>query len=218
MLSKTRIAVTGGSGFIGTNLVQFYARQRPCAVLNLDLVEPPCPGQAACWKKVDITDGPLLREALLPFAPDYLVHLAARTDLKGQTAADYRANTAGTATVLAACAELPSLRRVLFASTKLVCKNGYRPRHDFDFCPDTAYGQSKAAAEALVRGSDRLRCPWTIVRPTSIWGPWFGEPYRNFFRTVQKRLYLHPRGARPLKTYGYVGNTVHQIDRLLQAP
>lgn len=217
MSSQIRIAVTGGSGFIGTNLVQFYARQGCCRILNLDLAEPSCPGHMPYWKCVDITDGPQLQRALLEFAPSYLVHLAARTDLRGRSLADYRSNTEGVANVVAACHQLPDLKRAIFASTKLVCKNGCVPAHDFDFCPDTLYGRSKAAGEKLVL-SGSLPCFWIILRPTSIWGPWFGEPYRNFFDIVRKGLYLHPRGVRSLKTYGYVGNTVFQIDRLLRAP
>ena len=217
MHPKTRLAITGGSGFIGTNLVHFYEQQGSCEILNLDLAAPACAAQAPLWKRVDILDRPLLEQALLEFAPRYLVHLAAGTDLSGRTLADYRANVAGVANLLAACEKLPGLKKVLFASTKLVCKNGYSPRHPFDYCPDTPYGHSKAAGEKLVLNSN-LPCPWTIVRPTSIWGPWFREPYRNFFHTVRKGLYLHPRGERPLKTYGYVGNTVCQLDRLLQAP
>lgn len=33
-------------------------------------------------------------------------------------------------------------------------------------------------------------CDWCIIRPTSIWGPWFGVPYRNFFDMVMHRMYF----------------------------
>ena len=217
MSRMIRIAVTGGSGFIGANLVQFYARRGSCEILNLDLAEPPCPEHRPYWKCVDINESPHLERALLQFAPHCLVHLAATTDLRGRTLDHYRSNMEGVANVIAACRKIPDLKRVIFASTKLVCKNGCMPRHHFDFCPDTLYGHSKAAGEKLVLKSS-LPCPWIIVRPTSIWGPWFGEPYRNFFNIVRKGFYLHPRGVRSLKTYGYVGNTVYQIDSLLRAP
>jgi nucleoside-diphosphate-sugar epimerase len=217
MFKKTRIAITGGSGFIGTNLVHFYEQQGSCEILNLDLAEPPYPEHAPYWKRVDITDRRHLENTLMEFAPDYLVHLAARTDLQGQTIDDYRPNIEGVANLLAACGKLPELKRVIFASSKLVCKNGYIPGHDFDFCPDTVYGRSKVAGEELILKNNSLSCSWIIVRPTSIWGPWFKEPYRNFFHTVQKGLYVHPKGMRSRKTYGYAGNTAYQLDRLLHA-
>ena len=60
-----------------------------------------------------------------------------------------------------------------------------------------------------------MKCDWAIIRPTSIWGPWFGEPYRNFFDIVKKRMYFHLGNKGCTKTYGYVGNSIYQIDRLL---
>ena len=52
---------------------------------------------------------------------------------------------------------------------------------------------------------------WTIARPTSIWGPYFGTPYRAFFSAVLSQRYLHARGRKVHKTMGYVSNTVQQL-------
>ena len=51
----------------------------------------------------------------------------------------------------------------------------------------------------------------SIVRPTSIWGPWFGEPYRNFFDIVLSGRYVRIGKRSSTKTYGYVENCVNQI-------
>ena len=59
---------------------------------------------------------------------------------------------------------------------------------------------------------------WVIVRPTSIWGPWGGAPYRDFFLSLARGTYVHPAHEAVRKHYGYVGNIVHQLDRLLTAP
>jgi GlcNAc-P-P-Und epimerase len=60
--------------------------------------------------------------------------------------------------------------------------------------------------------------PWALVRPTSIWGPWFREPYRNFFDYVLKGRYFHIGATRVFKTYGYVGNAIYQLQAILDAP
>ena len=60
--------------------------------------------------------------------------------------------------------------------------------------------------------------PWTIVRPTSIWGPWFDIPYKTFFLTIAKGRYVHVKGLDISKSFGYVGNTVYQLDRIAAAP
>jgi nucleoside-diphosphate-sugar epimerase len=140
--------------------------------------------------------------------------LAARTDLGGKGIEDYEENTQGVANLIDAVRDLPSLKFAVFASSMLVCRMGYVPRDETDYCPNTFYGESKVESERLVRKQAAGLFPWTIVRPTSIWGPWFGVPYRDFFEAVHRGLYLHPRGRRVRRSYGFVLNTVAQLERL----
>ena len=58
---------------------------------------------------------------------------------------------------------------------------------------------------------------WTIVRPTSIWGPWFGRTYRDFFEMIIRGTYFNFSGKMCTKTYGYIGNIVYQIDKILNS-
>jgi nucleoside-diphosphate-sugar epimerase len=146
-----------------------------------------------------------------------VLHLGARTDLRGKRVEDYPANTAGVVNLIAACARAEALDRVVFASSRMVCRIGYSPRHEEDYCPPNAYGASKVEGERLVRASD-LHVPWVIVRPTSIWGPWFDVPYKDFFTAIRRGRYRHVRGHDPRKSFGFVGNSVHQLEALLSAP
>jgi nucleoside-diphosphate-sugar epimerase len=148
-----------------------------------------------------------------------VIHLGARTDLEGSSVEDYSANTVGVRSLIYAIESAGELQRVVFGSSRLVCRIGYQPARDDDYCPTTAYGQSKAIGEQIVRNSrEQIRAPWLIVRPTSIWGPWFDAPYRTFFLMIAQGRYVHPRGKAILKSFGYVGNTVFQLIRLLRAP
>lgn len=210
-----RILVTGGSGFIGTNLVE-HARAGGHEVLNLDIAPPRNPAHAALWQRVDITDGPSLRSAVVGYAPEVVLHMAARTDLRGTSVADYAANTTGVAHVIETLRAIPRPRAVVFASSMLVCRIGHRPQHDEDYSATTAYGLSKIEGERLVRRVDPAELPWVMLRPTSIWGPWFGAPYRDFFDAVRRGLYVHPMGRRVQRHYGFVLNVVHQLDRLVE--
>lgn len=210
-----RVLITGGSGFIGTNAVEHFAARHE--VLNLDIAAPVNPAQAAHWRQVDLLDAAALKAAVAGFDPHFVLHLAARTDLNGRTLDDYAANVAGVANLLDALPGAPSLRRVIFASSMLVCRVGHQPSSDTDFCPPNLYGESKVRGEWLVRERPPA-VPWTLVRPTSIWGPWFHEPYRNFFDYVLKGRYFHIGATRVFKTYGYVGNAIHQLQAMLEAP
>ena len=76
--------------------------------------------------------------------------------------------------------------------------------------------RARFETERLVRASPELQ--WVLVRPTSIWGPWFGVPYRDFFLNIARGRYMHPAGRRIEKNFGFVGNTTWQLHRLMCAP
>jgi nucleoside-diphosphate-sugar epimerase len=209
-----RVLVTGGSGFIGTNLVEHF-RMRGDRVVNLDIAAPRHPDHGACWQCVDLLDASSLRQAVVDITPDLVFHMAARTDLEGRRVEDYPANTQGVENLIDALSRVSSPRLTIFASSMLVCRIGYQPQSETDYAPSTAYGESKVQGERLVRDSAGFM-PWVIVRPTSIWGPWFGSPYRDFFTAIQRGLYIHPRGRRIHRSYGFVLNVVHQLERLAE--
>jgi len=184
--TSTRILITGGSGFIGTNLTQSYTTAG-ASVLNIDTAQPHLTPRDGAWVPIDILDRAALIEAFRQFEPQHVVHLAARTDLdERRDTAGYRANVEGVENVIAAVRAIPSVERTVFASSRLVCRIGYTPRHDTDYCPTTLYGASKVRGEELVRAVGDEFPPWAIVRPTSIWGPWFGVPYRLLFELIER--------------------------------
>lgn len=209
----SNILVTGGSGFVGTNLVEYYAALG-CNVMNIDIATPRNSAHLKYWEKVDICDSSSLRKIVLDFSPNVIFHMAARTDLNGETLQDYTANTDGVKSMIEAACGLPFLERVVFASSMLVCSLGYHPKNEEDYCPTTVYGESKVIGEQLVRSVAADKFSWIIVRPTSLWGPWFGVPYRNFFDAVASKIYMHPKGRNIRRSYGFVLNSVYQLDRL----
>jgi nucleoside-diphosphate-sugar epimerase len=213
-----RVAITGGSGFIGTNLIEDSIAKGD-TVLNIDIRSPRNPAHKRYWKNVDLLDATSLYRALHEFGPDVILHMGARTDLDGLSISDYTANTAGVENLLVAIAGMKSLRKIILASSRLVCRIGYQPNDEGDYCPSTVYGESKVIGERLVRDAGTsIPCPWVIVRPTSIWGPWFDVPYKTFFLSIAKGRYVHPGAGEILKSFGFVGNTVYELQHLLDAP
>jgi len=211
-----RVLLTGGSGFIGTALVE---RLLACGhkVLNVDIQAPEIPAQSPCWRECSILDVERLNELFAEFQPEAVVHLAANAAVLARSLDDYRCNTEGTANVLAACRKTPSVKRVIVTSTQHVREPGSeRAKHDSDYKPYMYYGESKVITEQLTRDAE-LPCTWTIIRPTTIWGPRHKSQAEGFLRLMLEGKYFHPSVDPVLRSYGYVKNTAWQIERMLHA-
>jgi len=207
-----KILVTGGSGFIGTNLIEHY-KSIGDEVFSIDIKHPRNIEHIDQWHKVDILDKDKLTTIIKEIEPNIVFHMAARTDLNGLNVDSYDVNTKGIENLISALNEIKTLDFVVFASSMLVCRLGYKPSSEVDYCPNTPYGESKVIGEGLIRSSN-IRFPWVIVRPTSIWGPWFATPYRDFFDMIRKGFYVHPKGVRVRRSYGFIYNSIFQLSRI----
>lgn len=203
-----KVLVTGGSGFIGTHLVQSLINGGD-EVINLDSSKPKIESHIKFWKNIDICNAAELDTEIKMFSPEFVVHLAARTDLNGKSLDDYNANIIGVKNLLDSLSELTSLKHVIFASSMYVCEPGYTPANFDDYAPHTVYGESKVLTEKIIKERDPSYV-WSIIRPTSIWGPFFGEPYNLFFKIVLAKRYFHMGEKACKKTYGYIENFVAQ--------
>ena len=209
-----RIAVTGSSGFIGTNVVEALARREDVELLGLDLAEPRDETQRRYWKKCDLLEVEELRAALKEFQPTEVVHLGGRTDMFGKELKDYAANHVGTENLIAVLQGLGSVERVVFTSSQFVVGPGALPTSDTEFRPHTIYGESKVKSEEAVRAAE-LDFVWTIIRPTNIWGKWHPRYPNEFWKVLKQGRYVHPGGRSVRRCYGYVGTIVEQIETIL---
>ena len=66
----------------------------------------------------------------------------------------------------------------------------------------------------MVRESE-IHCDWVIVRPTSIWRPWFEHSYKTFFKMIKLGWYVQPGLLPIVKPFSFVGNTVYLVQKLL---
>jgi nucleoside-diphosphate-sugar epimerase len=210
-----KVLVTGGSGFIGTHLV---AHLVDCGyeIVNVDCAKPRDESKSAIWKNCSILDANALHAVFREFQPQFVVHLAAYASMDARSLDEFRPNTEGTANLLNACKESATVERVIITSTQHVRKpgSGY-PAHDTDYIPYMFYGESKVITEQLTRAAN-LKCAWTIIRPTAVWGPGHLLLAEGLWKLIAQGKYFHPSNDPVIRSYGYVKNVVWQIEKLLQ--
>lgn len=211
-----RLLITGGSGFIGTNLIENLHKEGKYELMSIDIVPPKIDSHKEIWKPVDLRNASAIKKIITEFNPNYVIALGARTDLRGETLQSYDANISGVSNVLEALDCVSNMKRLIYTSSMYVCEPGYMPKDFEDYAPHTLYGESKVETERIIKAKNPAYI-WSIIRPTSIWGPWFGEPYNKFFHIVLNHMYFHMGKRACKKTYGYVDNAIYQIISILNA-
>jgi nucleoside-diphosphate-sugar epimerase len=213
----SKVLVTGSSGFIGAHLVKRLI-DHGYVVYGIDINVPAFSASDFSFVQCDILNTTELNRVLSDCQPQAVIHLAARTDLGGKKVSDYAVNIEGVKNLVEAIADTHSVRRCIYTSSQLVCRVGYMPKAEQDYRPNTPYGESKVFTEQIVRQYDGGGVAWCLVRPTTIWGAGMRPHYQRFLELIRRGKYFHV-GYRPLyKSYGYIGNTVYQYQKLLESP
>lgn len=172
-----RVLVTGGAGFIGSNLVDVLvaAGHVPGVIDDLSTGRMRNLRHPVWFRQLDILD-PDLVSAVREFAPDAVVHLAAQASVQASLrdpARDWAVNAEGTRAV-ARSARGAGASRVLFASSAAVYGNPENVplAETARLAPASPYGASKLAAEGLLaeelagRGVD-----FSSLRFSNVYGP-----------------------------------------------
>jgi UDP-glucose 4-epimerase len=180
-----RTLVTGGAGFIGSNLVDaLLARGDEVTVVddlstgrreNLDAA----PAAGARLVELDIRDGAALAAATAEARPEAVFHLAAQIDVRksiADPAFDAAVNVGGTANLLEAARSAGSPRVVSISTGGAIYGEGEGQQlplgEDAPIAPLSPYGQSKFAAEGYLALYERLYgISGVSLRLGNVYGP-----------------------------------------------
>jgi UDP-glucose 4-epimerase len=180
-----RCFVTGGAGFIGSNLVDaLLARGDEVTVLdnlstgrrsNLDGAL----AGGAVLVETDVRDAAAVAEAAAVCRPEALFHLAAQIDVRrsiADPAFDAAVNVGGTANVLEAARAVGAKRFVFVSTGGAIYGEGEGKElplsEDAPVEPLSAYGQSKFAAEGYLALYQRLYgLSGVSLRLGNVYGP-----------------------------------------------
>ena len=220
MTQKKTVLVTGGNGFIGTNLVRLLVGSGEYHVVNLDaLTYAANPLSLADLEgdpnyefvKGNITDRQLVAALFEKYQPVGIFHLAAeshvdRSILSGD---DFvQTNVVGTYTLLEAARaywselpeELKETFRFLHVSTDEVFgslgQEGYFTE-ETPYAPKNPYSASKAASDHFVRAFHHTYgLPTVITNCSNNYGPY------QFPEKVIPLMILNALSGKPLPVYG----------------
>lgn len=241
------IMVTGASGFIGRRLIPALAEQGHVgyAVSRQPVVGPPA-GWTWLGRSAALQGPAFGQEPAGP--PAWVIHLEVKQHVPAPTPDDGRAftevNVEGTRAWLEWCAGTGVSRFLHFSTIKAVGDSDDVQDESADSAPHTLYGQSKRAAEILVRAwaqqNDQRSA--VIVRSAVVYGPgnhanllsmvkaidrgWFFLAGRNdnvksivSLRNVMAAVaYLLPRAGRGCSVYNLVDErsySVREIARMM---
>lgn len=179
MVPTVQALVTGGAGFIGSQVVDglVAAGHEVVVVDDLSTGRPENVPPGVDLIEADVTDSAGIDRAFAMTRPNLVFHLAAQIDVRGSVADpafDAGVNVVGTATVLEA-ARVAGAGRFVFASTGggLYGEADALPTtEDAPLRPLSPYGVGKAAAESYVRFFTREEGMSTIsLRMANVYGP-----------------------------------------------
>ncbi len=208
-----RISIIGGSGFVGTRLIDELG-------MNLCLNVDKCPSET--FDKItmihDIRSNGI--ENILPKKSPMVVLLAAEhKDDVTPVSLYYDVNVLGTSKVLDSM-DVLGLQSIIFTSSVAVYglnKNNPDENHPVD--PFNHYGKSKWQAEEVLREwyyRDSKNRSLTIIRPTVI----FGEANRgnvyNLLRQIASGKFLMIGNGENKKSMAYIGNVVAFLKYLIE--
>ena len=167
-----KVLVTGGSGFLGINLIRYLRTKGVDEIRVLDIADFDYPEQSEPWLKFlkgDVRDVAAVERA--GEGCDVVVHCAAALPLYSEEDI-YTTEVDGCRNVLAACRKFGCDRMIQISSTAVYGVPKKHPIYETDPIVGVGpYGHAKIEAEEICRAAIKEGYCVSIIRPKSFIGP-----------------------------------------------
>ena len=227
-----RYLVTGGAGFIGSNIVDELVRRGQQVVVLDDLSSGKEENLAAVRDKIELHIGSITDLAALQSAcagADYVIHLAARTSVPRSVANPIETNHVnidGTLNVLVAARDAKVRRLVFAASSSAYGETPELPkRESMPSAPISPYGVTKLAGELYAQVFGRAYgLENTSLRYFNVFGP-RQDPTSQYSGVLSRFMLAVIRGESPVvygdgeqsRDFTYIANVVDVTLRACEA-
>ena len=209
----TNITLIGGSGFVGTRLIELLKDEYQ--IRNIDKRESHFHNDITVTG--DVRDQTSVSRHLA--GADLVVLLAAEhRDDVSPVSLYYDVNVGGMRNVLEAM-ETNGVKRIVFTSSVAVYGlNKKSPDENHPADPFNHYGKSKWQAEQVLRQWDETHPDWNIniLRPTVIFGERNRGNVYNLLKQISGGKFLMVGKGKNKKSMAYVGNIVSFIRFLIE--
>ncbi len=189
-----KIIVTGGSGFIGINLIRYLINTKDCSILNIDKLTSTSMNnwlknldnnRMYQFKKIDLINYKKLNDAIFKFKPDVIFNLAAESHVDTSILNPkifIKSNIEGTFNILdIANNYYHKLNKKNFKFIHISTDEVYGSLNINDkpkdencvYMPNSPYSASKASSDHLVRAWNKTyNLPTIITHCSNNYGPY----------------------------------------------
>lgn len=210
-----KVTMIGGSGFVGTRLLNLLSEENVYVLKNIDL-------QLSHFFNDLTVIGDVRKQQTMDEQlkeTDVVVLLAAQhRDDVSPVSLYYDTNVGGMEKTLKAMEKNGVKRIVFFSSVAVYGLNKNNPNEDYPKDPFNHYGKSKWQAECLLQEWYKTHPDWNvnIIRPTVIFGERNRGNVYNLLHQIQSGKFLMVGKGVNKKSMAYVGNVVSFVKYMIE--
>jgi UDP-glucose 4-epimerase len=206
-----KILLTGGHGFIGSNLIKKFNREFDFVVISskkgIDTGD-------IKTEYISVTNKKIVK-IIETLNPDIIIHLAALSGLKkceNDPKKAFEVNVTGTKNIVEGC--LKTNAKLIFISSREVYGSTINEKSNEDdmLNPDNIYGQTKVNAEKIIQNAAKnFELNYVILRLTNVYGPGSNSGVNRIIRESLSKEKILVNGGEQILNFIFIEDVIELI-------